>query len=232
MDKYRKEFNSNLIGTTAISNFKFYYASYKIQQQNGRATDINQFLDSCIQTAIGTSRRLKIFGFIPYIHLLFGTGDEQKQIAEAISKRRKDVEKVFSQDDVSNEEIIRLVYNITDPTSVKTVQFTEEQKTLVKERILKHNSILKEMHLGDRIFGYLLKAKIYRAVNPTERLDAWREFLSDDIKPSDEHLLYNPNYSRSNILKDQLEDIQIFFDNIGLHFVANIVGKDLGQFKD
>jgi len=88
MSKYCKIYNDNLLGTTFVSNFKFYYASFKIQQQKGKATDINLFLDSCAQIAIRTSRELKILGFIPYIHLLFGTGHEQKQIAEVISQYR------------------------------------------------------------------------------------------------------------------------------------------------
>ena len=96
--------------------------------------------------------------FIPYIHLLFGTGHEQKQIAEVIDKKRKEAEKIFSQDDVSEEEINRLLYDFTDRINTSSKRNTEDQLKLSIEYILKCYSIKGKKQLGDRIFGYLLKS--------------------------------------------------------------------------
>jgi len=237
MSKYRKIYNDNFLGTTFVSNFKFYYASFKIQQQKGKATDINLFLDSCAQIAIRTSRELKILGFIPYIHLLFGTGHEQKQIAEVISKKRKEVEKLFLQDNVSEEEINKLLYDFTNRINSSTPRNTEDQLKLSIEYILKCYSIKGKKQLGDRIFGYLLKTKLIEANGPQERLDVWHNFIGKEINPSDVKLLATPELSRTNSLEKDLtlikhlENIQQFFNEIGLHNVANIVVKDIKEEK-
>lgn len=49
MDKYRKLYNDNLLGTSDVFILKFYYASFKIQQQKGRVFNIDAFLDECIK---------------------------------------------------------------------------------------------------------------------------------------------------------------------------------------
>ncbi len=54
MDKYRKLYNENLLGTSDVSILKFYYASFKIQQRKGRVSDVNVFLDECIKVAADT----------------------------------------------------------------------------------------------------------------------------------------------------------------------------------
>ncbi|MBV5280870.1 MAG: hypothetical protein JZU53_00405 [Paludibacter sp.] len=237
MSKYRKIYNDNLLGTTFVSNFKFYYASFKIQQQNGKVTDITLFLDSCAQIAIRTSRELKILGLIPCIHLLFGTGHEQKQIAEVISKKRKEVEKLFLQDDVSEDEINKLLYDFTDRINANTPRNTEGKLKLSIEYILKCYSIKGKKQLGDRIFGYLLKAKLIEANDPRERLDVWHNFIGKEINPSDVKLLATPELSRTNSLEKDLtlikhlENIHQFFNEIGLPNVANIVEKDIKEEK-
>jgi len=157
----------------------------------------------------------------------------QKPSVHLIELEQKGDEKLFLQDDIPYEKITGLVNDITDQTIDKSILFTEEQRVLVKAQIMKHNSISTEMHLGHRIFGYLIKAKIYRAANKKERLDKWHEFLGEDISinSSAANLLGRPDYCRSRLQIDQLEEIQIFFNEIGLHFVADIVSKDLVILK-
>jgi hypothetical protein len=48
-DKYRKMYNENLLGTSDVSILKFYNASFKIQQQKSRVSDVENFLDECIK---------------------------------------------------------------------------------------------------------------------------------------------------------------------------------------
>jgi|GEM_PF-4068941 len=44
-DKYRKLYNDNFLKTSDVAILKFYYASFKIQQQKGQA-DVTHFLHS------------------------------------------------------------------------------------------------------------------------------------------------------------------------------------------
>lgn len=157
----------------------------------------------------------------------------QKPGVDLFEIEQKGNNKLFLQDDIPNEKITRLVNDITDQTNDKSILFTDEQRVFVKAQIMKHNSISTEMHIGHRIFGYLLKAKFFRAANKKERLDKWHEFLGEDISinSSAANLLGRPDYCRSILQIDQLEEIQIFFNEIGLHFVADIVSKDLVILK-
>jgi len=155
----------------------------------------------------------------------------QKPSAHLIELKQKEDDILFMQNDTSNEKTIRLDNDIADQTNNKSVLITEKQERLVRERILIYNSDNNKMHLGDRLFGYLLKAKIYSAKTPKERLYFWHKLLGDDIRPSDTHLFYAPHHMRSEKIYDHLEEIQIFLNEIGLHNVASIVGKNLEQLK-
>lgn len=232
MNTYRKLYNDNILGTSDISILKFYYASYKIQESKGKITDISHFLDECAKISDDTNLLLKLFGFLPLINLCFGTGTEQKRIAEIIRTKRKEVENLFLQDEISDEEIIQILYGITNPVNTNPTRKIEDQLELSKEYILKCYSIKRRKQLGDRIFGYLLKAEIIQAYTPQERLDAWYRFVDEGIKPSNPKLHATPNLPRSKFgkenlsLPEQLETIQTFFNEIGLHNVADIVRKD------
>lgn len=180
--------------------------------------------------------RERAFNYKDYVQLVeeFDTTyPVQKLGVDLIELKQKEGDKLFMQDDSSNEKIIRSANDITYQTNDKSVQITEEQKTFVKERILMYISGENKIHLGHRIFGYLIKAKIFRATNSKQRLEVLHEFLGEDIiiNSSAANLLYKPNYSRSILQIDQLEEIQIFFSEIGLHFVADIVSNDLVILK-
>ena len=85
MDKYRKMYNENLLGTSDVSILKFYYASFKIQQQKSKVFDVDSFLDECIKIASDTNRTFKIIGFILYFSSKYST--EQQRISKFISLR-------------------------------------------------------------------------------------------------------------------------------------------------
>ena len=117
MDRYRKMYNENLLGTSDVSILKFYYASFKIQQQKGKTINVDSFLDECIKVASDTSRTFKIFGFIPYFSSKYST--EQQRISKFISLRWSDIAALFLKDDISDKEVEELLYGI----SVKVTMF-------------------------------------------------------------------------------------------------------------
>jgi len=67
MDKYRKLYNKNFLGTSDVSILKFYYASFKLQQQTGKISDVGRFLDECIEVAADR----KIFQFKLFLTVSF-----------------------------------------------------------------------------------------------------------------------------------------------------------------
>ena len=245
MDKYRKLYNENLLGTSDVSILKFYYASFKIQQRKGRVSDVNVFLDECIKVAADTSRAFRILGFIPYISSKYST--EQQRISKFISLRRKDVAALFLKDDITNKEVEDLLYGISmkeetarnvianaAPTSktAPVIEPAKEPLELVKDKILKCYSIRGRKQLGDRIFGYLLVSETIPAYTPEERLDAWKTFIGPKIAPSDTKLHTTPSLNRSSnndakILLKHLDSIREFYSEIGLEKIVRIIEKDI-----
>jgi hypothetical protein len=240
MSKYRKLYNANLLGTSDISILKFYFASYKLQQQKGKVSDIDQFLDLCADIASETSVYAKILGILPFVTTSYSA--ELKRIAKFIRLRREAVKELFLKDNITDLEIRNLLYGISDtPDKPNTSDILDQiskpseqnQMELVKEKILKCNSINGKMQLGDRIFGYLLKAEIIDAHTPEDRLKEWNEFLDSDVHPSDVKLLANPALNRSKnkddttSLQNNLEVIHDFYKEIGLQKVAKIIKRDL-----
>ncbi len=237
MDKYRQMYNENFLGTSDVSILKFYYASFKIQQGKGNVSDVSAFIDECAKISDDTNLLLKLFGFLPLLNLCFGTGKEQKRIAEIIRTKRESVEKLFLQDDVSDEDITSLLYN-TSPISQPNqnlLMTKEESLQLVKEYILKCYSIQGKKQLGDRIFGYLLKSEFLQAHTPEERLSTWHTFIGEDITPSDTKLHANPRLNRSRIdnltLSEHLESILDFYNEIGLEKAVAIIQKDIEKLS-
>jgi hypothetical protein len=235
MDKYRQIYNENFLGTSDVSILKFYYASFKIQQAKGNVSDVSTFLDECAKISDDTNLLLKLFGFLPLLNLCFGTGKEQKRIAEIIRTKRENVEKLFLQDDVSDEDITLLLHNTSSISQVNHLMTKEESLQLVKEYILKCYSIQGKKQLGDRIFGYLLKSEILQAHTPEERLSVWHTFIGEDITPSDTKLHANPRLNRSRIdtltLSEHLESILDFYNEIGLEKAVAIIRKDIEKLS-
>jgi hypothetical protein len=231
MDKYRQMYNENFLGTSDVSILKFYYASFKIQQSKGKISDVGAFLYDCARISDDTNLLLKLFGFLPLLNLCFGTGKEQKRIAEIIRTKRENVERLFLQDSVSDEDITSLLYNISPISQANHLMTEEESLQLVKEYILKCYSIQGKKQLGDRIFGYLLKSEILQAYTPEERLSAWHTFIGNDITPSDTKLHANPRLNRSRIdnltLSEHLESTLDFYSEIGLEKAVSTIRKDI-----
>lgn len=230
MNPYRKLYNANILGTSDISILKFYYASYKIQESKGNVSSIGEFLDLCAETALDTSIYAKILGFLPLVNSDYSA--ELKRIAKFIKIRRSDVEALFQQEMITDKDVENLLYGI-DKIETKQAKTIEEQLNIAKEYILKCYSIKRRKQLGDRIFGYLLKAEIIQAYTPKERLTAWYKFIGENIKPSNVKLHTNPKFPRASFgkesinLPEQLETIQIFFNEIELYNVEIIVKRDL-----
>lgn len=143
----------------------------------------------------------------------------QKLDIDLIEVKQKESKDIFVQKEISNKD---------------TKLHFEEKLKLAKDYILQCYSIDGDRHLGDRTFGYLIKAKLIKANTLKERLAAWHNLITADIKPSNVKLFRTPNLSRSKskvlidkTLIENLEKIQSFFNEIGLNDVANIVGKDI-----
>lgn len=231
MDKYRKMYNKNLLGTSDVSILKFYYASFKIQQQKCKVSNADYFLDECIKISADTSRYFKIFGFIPYFSSKYST--EQQRISKFISLRRSDIAALFLKDDINDKEVEDLLYGVSEKE--KKTKTTEEYLDLVKEKILKCYSIKRKKQLGDRIFGYLLASELLPAFTPEERLDAWHKFIGADIAPSDTRLYATPSLNRSSadkktVLK-HLDSIREFYREIDLTKVVNLIQKDMDNLS-
>jgi len=232
-NKYRKLYNENLLGTSDVSILKFYYASFKIQQLKGKATDISIFLDDCAKISDDTNRLLKIGSVIPFFNQLLGTGREQKRIAEIIRTKREDIEKLFQQNDITDNDIESLLYGI--PVKAENAPATENHIERVKEKILKCYSIRGRKQLGDRIYGYLLASELLPAYTPEERLEAWHTLIGKNIAPSDTKLHATPSLNRSNIdtktLLKHLEFIREFYREISLTNTVNIIQKDMDKLS-
>lgn len=230
MNPYRKLYNANILGTSDISILKFYYASYKIQESKGNVSSIGEFLDDCVRISEETNLMLKVSSVIPFFNLLFGTGREQKHIAEIIRTKREEVEKLFIQDEISDEAIKSILYGIFPLTQVSCLT-KEDTIQVVKDKILKCYSIKGRKQLGDRIFGYLLASELILAYTPEERLQAWQMFIGEKIVPSDTKLHTNPSLNRSNVdnktLLKHLDTIREFYSEIGLAKAVSIIEKDM-----
>jgi hypothetical protein len=228
MDKYRKMYNENFLGTSDVSILKFYYASFKIQQGKGNVSDAGGFLDECIEIAADTAKFFKVLGYLPFINSKYGT--EQERISKFIKLRRKDIETLFLKDEIADNEIENLLYGIIQQpnTEAKTNDYYLEK---TREKILKCYSIQGKKQLGDRIFGYLLKSELLQAYTPDERLTVWNQFIGNNIAPSDAKLHANPRLNRSRIdsltLAEHLESILDFYNEIGLEKAVAIIRKDI-----
>jgi hypothetical protein len=231
-DKYRKLYNQNLLGTSDVSILKFYYASFKLQHLKGKITNLSDFLNDCAKISDDTNRLLKIGSVIPFFNQFLGTGREQKHIAEIIRTKREEVEKLFMQDEISDDDVKSLLYGISSLNQPRNLVI-EEVLLLVKEKILKCYSIDRKRQLGDRIFGYLLKSEILPSCSRKDYLNVWTDFLGQKIKPSNDRLFANPNKNGSQnngctrkLLKD-LYYIRDFYNELGLTKVVHIIDRDI-----
>lgn len=227
-------YNENLLGTSDVSILKFYYASFKLQYSKGKITDVSRFLEDCAKISENSTLILKVSSVIPFFNLFFGTGREQKHIAEIIRTKREEVEKLFMQDDISDETIKSLLYGVSPLTQANSLT-KEEILQLVKEKILRCYSIKGKKQLGDRIFGYLLASELLSAYTPDERLDVWHKLIGANIAPSDTKLHATPYLNRSNVdtrtLLKHLDSIREFYSEIGQPKTVYIIQKDMDKLS-
>ncbi len=229
-NSYRKIYNDNFLGTSDVSILKFYYASFKIQQIKGKAPDVSSFLNDCAKISEESNLMLKVSSVIPFFNLFFGTGREQKHIAEIIRTKREEVEKLFLRDEISDEAINSVLYGILPLTQSESLS-EEDTIQVVKDKILKCYSIKGRKQLGDRIFGYLLASELISAYTPEERLQAWQILIGEKIAPSDTKLHATPSLNRSNVdsktLLKHLDTIREFYSEIRLAKAVSIIEKDM-----
>jgi hypothetical protein len=235
MDKYRKIYFRNFFATNEMSNFKFYYASYKIQQQKGQIFDNHQFISNCAQIANRTSLKLKILTPTLFMPVFFSRWKEQKNIADLFERDKQGVLKLFSQDEVFDHEISRILY--PDPKLKNSTIVSFEDKLLMAIEFIQNcYKQSGEMQRGDRMFGYLLKTKILIANGPKEVLAIFLKYMGKLVingkqisNPSDPRLLTKPNYKRKNSysVPNDLQIIQSKLIEFGFIEEAEIVLKDL-----
>ena len=232
MNKYRKMYNENFLGTSDVSILKFFYASFKIQQGKGNVSDVGDFIDSCTNTATSTSKIAKFFELLPLVPISYST--ELKRIAKFMTLRRNDVETLFLKDNVSNKAFEDLLYG-TNKIQETPVLSNDEKLAKVRKYIIICNSKRGIKQLGDRIFGYLLKSEVLGIFSPSEREKAWDNFVGGGIKPSNPKLLGKPNENRNEtgknyttLIKD-LKKIHHFFNDLQFDDVTKVVNADLQE---
>lgn len=162
-------YNKICLGHRDFSILKFYYASFKIQQLKDKTPEVSIFLDNCVKISEDSNFILKIFDVIPSFNLVFGTGKEEKFVAEIIRTKRENIENLFMEDDISDETIKLILYGISP--LMQTDSLTQERVIqVVKDKILKCYTIRGRKRLGDRIFGYLLASELISAYAPEDCL--------------------------------------------------------------
>ena len=232
MDRYRKMYNENFLGTSDVSILKFYYASFKIQQGKGNVSGVGEFLDICTNAATSTSKFAKLLELLPLVPIGYST--ELKRIAKFMTLRRADVEALFLRDNAPNKVFEELLYG-TNKVHEVPVLSKDEKLAEVREYIVVCNSKRGIKQLGDRIFGYLLKSETLGVYSPSEREKAWENFVGEGIKPSNPKLLGKPNENRNETGRDyttlikDLKKIHTFFNDLQFDEVAKVVNADMQE---
>jgi hypothetical protein len=76
MDKYRRIYNENFLGTSDVFILKFYYASFKIQQDKGKVLDVGRFWGRGCRYCFRYSQFFKVLGYLPFVNSKYGTEQE------------------------------------------------------------------------------------------------------------------------------------------------------------
>lgn len=152
------------------------------------------------------------------------------QIIDLLNNRKDLVDKYFEEECFRYPHYLSLFKEYDSPTTHKEIEVkfeqnipteTNEEKLLkVKREIIKYESGEKQpKHIGQRMFGYLLKANYFLAYNDERRLTEWQNFTGLDSKPEMSYLrapLYNKNSIDKDKFATQLNQIEEFFYLIGL----------------
>lgn len=121
-----------------------------------------------------------------------------------------------------NTTAIEKVEGITTEDSIEqeqpAIEDLKEKLFKVRTEILKYESGEKQpKHIGQRMFGYLLKDNYLIAYNDEQRLAEWQKFTGLDSKPEMSYLR-DPDYNKNETdkINKQLKSIEEFFYLIGL----------------
>jgi len=167
------------------------------------------------------------------------------RVSNIFSLRPDLIVQYFNQTDFTLSDYHNLIkeYNTSEveanqPLST-TENFTEQQKpdnleeklSKVRAEILKYESGEKlPKHIGQRMFGYLLKSGYINAYNDEQRLVEWQKFTSLDTKPEMSYLR-DPDYNKNSTdkINQQLKSIDEFFYLIGLDILITYYQKKISK---
>ncbi len=143
---------------------------------------------------------------------------------------KEDMLKQTTENDSSRSSLSNAPLNNTQET------VDERKLVLVKEKIIFFYSIEDKKHLGDRLFGYLIKSNIIKVEkrSPRGRSFEYEKMMGIEIKPSDTRFHRKPNESRGiskETMITHLEELHNFFVSIELKDTANVVLRDLSTIK-
>jgi hypothetical protein len=143
---------------------------------------------------------------------------------------KEDMSKISAENNAYRDSCV----NIPVHGSIVTVD--ERTLFLVKEQILLFYSKEDEKHLGDRLFGYLLKSGVIkvRDRDPQGRESEYKKLMGNETKFSDKRYHIRPNEGRGidkETLIGHLEKLYKFFNNIELNDAAEVVFRDLTTVK-
>lgn len=155
----------------------------------------------------------------------------KNRVQKLLETRPDLVQKYFQSNDFTYEDYKRMIveYDITVPVQIleecspkETVILTnrfEDVKEVVKDEILKYQNGIKDpIHIGHRIFGYLIQEGYIPACkNNEQRLKEWEKFTGSKFIPEFDYLRRpGGNKSSSKNINQNLEIIDDFFHSIKL----------------
>lgn len=116
------------------------------------------------------------------------------------------------------ESPVQITENILEQAVSDNSDNIEEKLSKVRIEILKYESGEKlPKHIGQRMFGYLIKSGYINAYNDEQRREQWKEFTGLDSLPEMSYLR-NPDYNKNDTdkINPQLKYIEEFFYLVGL----------------
>ena len=121
-----------------------------MNEQAGRITGSSHFIDESARIANRTSQMLKYLKIVPYMDQLFGNYSNEKRIADLFTNNKLDVIKMFSQDNISDDEIKKLL----NGERINSNWGNSKGKTDVINMISQDDftcDTIKELHIGAQL---------------------------------------------------------------------------------
>lgn len=204
--------------TKQNKTFEIYVRDYLAEIHNFQYKTEKELSDkTCIHTRVSS-----IFTLRPdLIKLYFDKSDF------AFADYKNLIEEYNTTEIITNEE--PQPENITEQKEQEQIipDNIEEKLSKVRAEILKYESGEKlPKHIGQRMFGYLLKADYINAYNDRQRIEQWKKFTGLDSLPEMSYLR-DPDYNKNDTSKinQQLKSIEEFFYLVGLDVLITYYEK-------